>query len=110
MNIRHSVILAALAVMSVSAWAESKPQTTLTAPGMATFDGILNYCRRTDMRSAAQYTIRLNNLTQGHSEGELTDIRESKQYKDTLATINSQLLKVSTPTGSNACMSYLVGK
>jgi hypothetical protein len=113
MNIRYSVILAALAVMSVSTLAETRPQTpqtTLTGPGMATVDGVLNYCRKIDMGSAAQYTIRLNGLTQGHSEGEVTNIRGSKQYKDALAVINTQLLKVSAPTGLNACMSYLVGR
>jgi hypothetical protein len=114
MCIRYSVILAALAVISVSALAktnaDTKPQTTLTAPGMATADGILSYCKRIDARSAAQYATRLDSITQGHSSGEVKDIRESKIYKASLAVINNQLLKVSAPTGLNACMSYLTGK
>lgn len=110
MNIRYSVILIAVAIMSVPALAKSNPQTTLSAPGVATVDGILTYCRRVDTGSAAAYTLALNNLTQGHSPDEVRDIRESKQYKDTLGNINSQLLKVPTAAGANACRAYLAGK
>lgn len=112
MSIRNAVMLTALAVASVSAIAEteSKPQTTLTAPGIATTDGILTYCRRVDAASAAKYTLAINNLTQGHSRDELEDIRTSKQYKETLAAIDTQLLKVSSGTGVNACRAFLAGK
>jgi hypothetical protein len=103
MSIRHSVILAALAVMSVSAMAGSKPQTTLTASGMATTDGVLGYCRSVNAISVAKYTQAINSITQGHPREELFDIRESKQYKQTLATLNSQLLKVPIATGVSAC-------
>jgi hypothetical protein len=111
MSIRNAVMLTVLAVVSVSAMAESesKPQTTLTAPGMATTDGILTYCRRIDTASAAKYTLAINNLTQGHSRDELEDIRASKQYTETLAALNVQLLKVSNATGVSACRSYIAG-
>ena len=110
MSIRNSVVLAALAVMSVSALAKPNPQTTLSAPGMGTVDGILTYCQRVDPGSTAKYTLGLNNFTGGHPPGEVKDIRESKQYKSTLATIDGQLLKVSTATGVSACRAYLAGK
>jgi hypothetical protein len=104
MSIRYSVILAALAVMSVPAVAGPKPQaTTLNAPGMATVDGMLGYCRRVNAISVAQYTQEINSLTQGHPKEELIDIRASKKYRDTLANINSQLLKVPIAAGVSAC-------
>ena len=104
MSIRFSVILAALAVMSVPAVAGAKPQgTTLTGPGMATTDGVLGYCRRVNAISAAKYTLAINSLTQGHPKEELIDIRESKKYRDTLAIINGQLLKVPIAAGVSAC-------
>ena len=112
MSIRNAVMLTALAAVSVSAMAEteSKPQTTLTVPGMATTDGILTYCRRVDPSSAAKYTLGINAITQGHPLNELKDIRASKQYEEILATINTQLLKISNSTGVSACRSFLAGK
>jgi hypothetical protein len=110
MSIRYSVILAALAVMSVSALAESKPQTTLTAPGMGTVDGILTYCQKVDHMSAAKYMLGLDNFTKGHSKDELEDIRASTQYKTTREALNTQLLKVSNSAGISACRNYLAGK
>lgn len=105
MNIRYSVILAALAVMSVPAVAGSKPQTTLTAPGMATTDGVLGYCRRINAMSIPKYNQVMASLTQGHTAAELISIRSSKQYNDTLAIISSQLLKVPISSGVSICHS-----
>jgi hypothetical protein len=110
MSIRKSVVLAALAVMSVSALAKPNPATTLSPTGVGTADGVLNYCRRVDPGLAAKYALGLKSLPLGHSPDELEDIRETKQYKSTLATINSQLLKISTATGVNACRAYLAGR
>ncbi len=107
MSIRFSIILAAMAVMSVSAPAVTIPQTTINAPALATVDGILTYCRRVDPGSAANYTLGLKDFTQGHPVAELASIRASKQYANTMAIINSQLLKVSTAAGVNACRAYL---
>ena len=77
---------------------------------MAATDGVLTYCRRIDPGSAAKYTLAIQSTTQGHKLDEIEDIRASKQYKDILATINMQLLKVSNSTGVSACRSYLAGK
>ena len=110
MSIRFSVIVTAMAVMSVFALAETKPFTTLNAPGMATVDGMLTYCRRVDPASASKYTLGINNFTQGHTVEELISIRASKQYATSLADINSYLKKVSNASGINACRAYLAGK
>lgn len=110
MSIRDAVILAAVAVMSVSADAVTRPATTLTSSGMAVIDGMLDNCRRVDPIRYIGYTLAITNITQGHNLGELIGIRASAQYQTVLAGVNSDLKKQSVGSQISSCKAFLAGR
>ena len=73
-------------------------------------EGILNYCGKVDSDSAAKYQERAKLLVKDVPEKEVTEARQSAEYKDSYDSISAQLEKTPKDSSVQACHAYLDGK
>lgn len=103
MQFRTAALLAAMAVMSVSALPETKDATTIFIESLARVDGITSYCTRIDAKNAQSYQDDVAMIIRGHSSTEIQGDRGTSRYQYALGTVNLQLSKIATGTGMSAC-------
>ena len=70
-------------------------------------EGILTYCAKVNPESAAKYQDAAKALVKDTTEKEVTEARNSAEYKESLDSINAQLEKAPKENSIKACRAYL---
>lgn len=101
---------ASVAVVLVSAWAETRTLPTLHSGSLARYEAITSYCEKVVPNSASQYGAKLAGLTAGLSIDELLNDRNSGKYREAMVEANATLAKASPATGIRGCSEFLAEK
>jgi hypothetical protein len=73
-------------------------------------EGILAYCAKVNPESAVKYQDAAKALVKDASEKEVTEARNSVEYKESIDSINAQLEKAPKENSIKACRDYLNSK
>jgi len=101
---------AASAVVLLSAFARTKPSSSLHPESLARFEAITSYCGTVDPSDRSLYQSRLADLTRGHSPEEIAANRDSSTYRQAMLNANQTLAKASQRTAFRGCSEFLAGK
>jgi hypothetical protein len=107
MRASFPAVAASAVIVLVSTWAQTR---TLHSDTLARYEAITSYCEQADPASAAQYGLKLADLTRGHSTQEIAADRSSSSYRNAMAQANATLSKASLTTGESGCSEFLAEK
>ncbi len=104
---RTLCLAAAIAVPQIMPATESVPPRAL-----GQVEATVNFCAQADSQRADQYQQWGKTITQGMTEKELADARQSGEYKDSYNTITDQLNNIPKEKAPENCHAALdsVGK
>ena len=88
-------------LLSVLVPAQTAPPTFGELLG--TVEGTMNFCAKINPKSAAKYKEMSQIVTNGHSEELVAEIRESKEYKDTVDQVSKKLGALSAKEAAATC-------
>jgi len=66
-------------------------------------EGTLDFCAQVDASSAAKYQQRKKDLAKDATEAELTEVRDSEEYKKSYSWISEELPKAPKEEALKAC-------
>ena len=107
MRASFPAVAASAVIVLVSTWAQTR---TLHSDTLARYEAITSYCEQADPASAAQYGLKLADLTRGHSTQEIAADRSSSSYRNAMAQAKGTLSMASSPTGVRGCSEFLAKK
>lgn len=101
---------AASAVVLLSAFARTRPSSTLHPESLARFEAITSYCETADPGDRSLYLSKMADLTHGYSPDQLAADRNTNSYRWSMVKANKTLAKASPSTGIRGCAEFLAGK
>jgi hypothetical protein len=90
-------------VLSTLAAAQKAPAPPTAASLLGTIDGTVNFCTKVNPKSAAKFKEMGQLITNGQSDEAIAQIRDSKEYKDTLDQTSKKLAALSTKEAAETC-------
>ena len=93
----------AFLLVSLLASAQTAAPATQDASVLAILEGTITFCSKVDPESADKYKDLAKLLTNGQSDEAIDQVRNTKEYKDSLDKISKQLEALSTKEASEAC-------
>ena len=73
-------------------------------------EGALDFCAQADAQSAAKYQEKKKEFSQGATDGELEEARDSQDYKDAYQSATDEMSKQSKDEAKKTCSAALAGK
>lgn len=101
---------AASAVVLFSAFARTRPSSTLHPESLARFEAITSFCGSVDPADLGLYQTKLTDLTRGHSSEEIAANRDSSRYRHAMLKANQTLAKASQAAALRGCSEFLALK
>lgn len=95
--------IGALLLVSLLAAAQKAAPPSQAALVLGALEGTINFCSKAAPESAEKYEALGKFLTNGQSEEAIAQIRNSKEYKDSLDNVNKQLGALSSKEAAATC-------
>jgi hypothetical protein len=105
---RSRQILCITAVFLISHYAEAK--LPLPNDSLGKIEGTLDFCAQANPKAAQKYMDRKKGIVGDALETEVTEARNTQEYKDAYQEISDQLAKAPKSKAVKACSDFLAGE
>jgi hypothetical protein len=106
MKAHFAAVCATAIVVLASGLAETRTAPTLHPASLARVDAITSYCKTIDPASHSEYVAKVAGMLRGHSDAEVQQDRNSREYRQAMNQAEETLGKVTSSSAVRACAEY----